>query len=150
MKKLQIIALFTMTIGWFPFMWVAIWGSWHREYGLWILFLGLILCLSSALILGQVLTQKALWLNQDELDKEIENFKDAKTKYEKATQKLVRNQLSNDELYWACIKCVELYEYKNQIVDSNRLSKPSEVIEEWFKHNEIKLPYKQNNEKDKN
>jgi len=95
MKKLQIIALFTITIGWFPFMWVAVWGSWHREYGLWILFLGFILCISSALILGQVLTQKALWLNQDELDKEIQKFKDAKAKYDKAALELVKLQSLN-------------------------------------------------------
>jgi hypothetical protein len=86
MKKLQIIALFILTIGWFPFMWIAIWGS--REYAIWILFLGLFLCITSAVILGQVLTQKALWLNQEELDKEVQNFRDAKAKYEKAVQQI--------------------------------------------------------------
>ena len=97
MKKLQIIALFTLTIGWFPFMWIAIWGSWHREYAVWILGLGIILCISSALILTQVLTQKALWLNQEELDKEIEKFRNAKAKYEKATLELVKMQQLNKQ-----------------------------------------------------
>jgi hypothetical protein len=92
MKKLQIIALFTLTIGWFPFMWIAIWGSWNRDYGVWILCLGLILCISSALILANLLTQKALWLNQEEFDKEVQKFRDAKTKYEKATLELVKMQ----------------------------------------------------------
>jgi len=104
MKKLQIIALFTLTIGWFPFMWIAIWGSWNRDYAVWILFLGLFLCITSAVILGQVLTQKALWLNQEELDKEVQNFfkevqkfRDAKAKYEKATLELVKMQQINKQ-----------------------------------------------------
>ena len=97
MKKLQIIALFTLTIGWFPFMWIAVWGSWNREYAVWILCLGIILCISSALILAQVLTQKALWLNQEELDKEIEKFRNAKAKYEKATLELVKMQQLNKQ-----------------------------------------------------
>lgn len=97
MKKLQIIALFALTIGWFPFMWIAIWGSWNRDYAVWILFLGLFLCITSAVILGQVLTQKALWLNQEELDKEIEKFRDAKAKYEKATLELVKMQQLNKQ-----------------------------------------------------
>jgi hypothetical protein len=67
-------------------MWIAIWGS--REYAIWILFLGLFLCITSAVILGQVLTQKALWLNQEELDKEVQNFRDAKANYEKAVQQI--------------------------------------------------------------
>jgi hypothetical protein len=92
MKKLQIIALVTLTIGWFPFMWIAIWGSWNREYAVWILVLGLFLCISSAVILAQVLTQKALWLNQEEFDKEVQKFRDAKAKYEKATLELVKIQ----------------------------------------------------------
>ena len=97
MKKLQIIALFTMTIGWFPFMWIAIWGSWNRDYAVWILFLGLFLCITSAVILGQVLTQKVLWLNQEELDKEVQKFRDAKAKYEKATLELVKMQQINKQ-----------------------------------------------------
>lgn len=92
MKKLQIIALFINVLGWFPFMWIAVWGSWHREYGFLILGLGLILCMSSALILGQILTQKALWLNQEELDKEVQKFKDARGKYEQATLEIVKLQ----------------------------------------------------------
>jgi len=97
MKKLQITALFILTIGWFPFMWIAIWGSWHREYAIWILFLGFFLCITSAVILGQVLTQKALWLKQEELDKEVQNFKDAKAKYEKATLEIVKVQQINEQ-----------------------------------------------------
>ena len=92
MRIIQIIALFTLTIGWFPFMWIVIWGSWHREYAVWILFLGLILCLPSALILGQVVTQKGLWLKQEELDKEVKKFRNAKEKYEKATIEIVKIQ----------------------------------------------------------
>lgn len=97
MKKLQIIALFTLTVGWFPFMWIAVWGSWNRDYAVWILFLGLFLCISSALILAQVLTQKALWLNQEEFDKEVQNFRDAKAKYEKATIEIVKMQQLNKQ-----------------------------------------------------
>lgn len=97
MKKLFITAFFTLTVGWFPFMWIAAWGSWNRDYAVWILFLGLFLCISSTLILSQVLTQKALWLNQEELDKEVQKFRDAKAKYEKATLELVKMQQLNKQ-----------------------------------------------------
>jgi hypothetical protein len=95
MKKLQIIALFTLTIGWFPFMWIAVWGSWHREYAIWVLVLGLFLCIVPSVIIGGVLSNKAFWLNQEELDKEVEKFRNAKTKYEKATLELVKMQQLN-------------------------------------------------------
>lgn len=104
MKKLQIIALFTLTIGWFPFMWIAVWGSWNRDYAV---FLGLFLCIiTSAVILGQILTQKALWLNQEEFDKEVQNFRDAKAKYEKATLEIVKMQQINKIYYQKkCSNC---------------------------------------------
>jgi|LakMenE18May11ns_1017448.scaffolds.fasta_scaffold9592633_2 hypothetical protein len=113
MKKLQIIALFILTIGWFPFMWIAIWGSWHREFAVWVLCLGIILCISSALILAQVLTQKALWLNQEELDKEVQNFRDAKAKYEKATLEIVKVQQINKISYQKkCFNCKDKFTSK--------------------------------------
>jgi hypothetical protein len=92
MKKLQIIALFTLTIGWFPFMWIAIWGSWHREYAIWVLILGLFLCIVPSLIIADLLSNKALWIKQEEFDKELEKFRNAKSKYEKATLELVKMQ----------------------------------------------------------
>lgn len=92
MKKLQIIAVFINVIGWFPFMWIAVWGSWNREYATYILCLGIFLCLSSGLILVHLLTQKALWLKQEEYDKEVQMFRDAKAKYQKATLEIVKLQ----------------------------------------------------------
>ena len=97
MKKLQIIALFTLTIGWFPFMWMAIWGSKHKDYAALIVILGLFLCIFSAVILCFTLNQKALWLNQEEFDKEVKKFRDAKAKYEKATLELVKMQKLNKQ-----------------------------------------------------
>jgi superfamily II DNA or RNA helicase len=94
MKKLQIIALFTLTIGWFPFMWIAIWGSWHREYAVLILVLGLFMCMSSALILGQVFTQKALWLNQEEFDELIDEQKNGP----KTLEEIARGQMTYTEV----------------------------------------------------
>ena len=92
MRRLQIIALFTLTIGWFPFMWIAVWGSWHRDYAMWVLILGFLLCLISGMIVGGLLSKKALWLNQEEYEKEVQKFRDAKEKYEKATLELVKLQ----------------------------------------------------------
>lgn len=42
---------------------------------------------------------------------------------------------TKDELYWACIKCVELYEVENQVIDSKRIKTPSEVVESWLSKN---------------
>jgi len=96
MKKLYGIALSISTIGWFPFMWLSIYGSWNRDAGLWIFCLGLALCLFSGLILVGLLSNKALWLSQDKYNEHIQEFKEAKNIYEKASKKLITRTLEID------------------------------------------------------
>jgi hypothetical protein len=101
MKKLYGIALVISTIGWFPFMWLSIWGSWNREAGMWVLLLGLVLCLFSGIILIGLLNNKALWLSQDKYNEHIQEFKDAKKIYEKASKQLINRALEMDSnLTW--------------------------------------------------
>lgn len=44
-------------------------------------------------------------------------------------------KFTRDEIYWACIKCIELYEVENQIIDSKRIKKPSEIVDYWMDKN---------------
>ena len=96
MKKLYGIALVISTIGWFPFMWLSIWGSWNREAGMWVLLLGLVLCLFSGIILIGLLNNKALWLSQYKYNEHIKEFKDAQKIYEKASKQLINRALEID------------------------------------------------------
>lgn len=92
MKKIQIIALITLMIGWFPFMFVSIYGMHNKDLSLIIMFSGFIICLMSALILTPLFSNKALWLKQDEFDKEKDKFVLARKKYEQATLEFVKKQ----------------------------------------------------------
>jgi hypothetical protein len=77
-------------------MWLSIWGSWNREAGMWVLLLGLVLCLFSGIILIGLLNNKALWLSQDKYNEHIQEFKDAKKIYEKASKQLINRALEID------------------------------------------------------
>jgi hypothetical protein len=48
--------------------------------------------------------------------------------------KEIQKTFTQEELYWACLKCVELYEMENRIPDSRRLKKPSAVVENWLEN----------------
>jgi len=82
-------------------MWIAVWGSWNREVGMWVLLLGLVLCFFSSITLVQLLNNKVLWLSQAKYDEHIQEFKDAKKIYEKASKQLINRALEMDSnLTW--------------------------------------------------
>ena len=89
MRKITLLSVFVLTIGWFPFMWIAVFSSNHKEYVMYALFLGLFLCIPSAIIVASSLSNKALWINQEKLDAEIQSFKEVKKAYEQATKAFV-------------------------------------------------------------
>lgn len=104
MKKLYGIALVISTIGWFPFMWLSVYGSWNRYVGVWVLCLGIMLCMFSGLILCSLLTNRAIWLSQDKYNKHIKDYNDAKKIYEKASKHLINNvnkmlEIDSDKKY---------------------------------------------------
>ena len=92
MKKIQVIALITLILGWFPFMWVCLYGMHHKDLALIIIFSGFSICIISALILVSLFSNKALWVNNEEFDKEKEKFVLARKKYEQATLEFVKKQ----------------------------------------------------------
>ena len=75
------IAFICLTLGWFPFMWVSIYASWHRELGLIVALVGLCLCIFGSMMIIPILKDNDLFNSIDELDK-------AKNKYYEATQRL--------------------------------------------------------------
>ena len=75
------IAFTCLILGWFPFMWLSIYASWHREVGLIVLLVGLCLCLFGSLMILPILKDEDLFKSIDELD-------EARRKYYEATERL--------------------------------------------------------------
>lgn len=90
MKTLFKISFTLLSVGWFIFMWFALWGSRHEQYGIWVFFTGLTICLMGGLCFGSLLSNKGFWLRNDILDREIEAFKKAKDKYLKTEKNLAK------------------------------------------------------------
>ena len=80
-KTFAKIGYYTLLLGWFIFMWIAVWGSWNRVYGAFVLVGGLGCCIFGAFILHDVFRDDELFKTIDELNKE-------KRKYQEATKRL--------------------------------------------------------------
>lgn len=92
MKKLAVISTIILILGWFPFMWISVYGSHHREHSELILFLGIFMCLVGAVGSISIIGSKSFWLNEERIQKEIDKYIVAKKKYEQATLDLVKIQ----------------------------------------------------------
>ena len=90
MKTLFKITFIILSLGWFVFMWFAIWGSKHEEYGIWVFFAGLTICCIGTFSFASLLSNKGFWFRNDILDREIEAFKKAKEQYLKMEKNLAR------------------------------------------------------------
>lgn len=94
MKTIQKIAIITLTLGWFPFMWICAFASTteNKDIVMAVLFTGLFLCLMGSMLSMSIFSNKLFWKKQDEFDKEIEKYWIARKKYEEATNEFVKNQ----------------------------------------------------------
>lgn len=90
MKTLFKITFITLSLGWFAFMWFAMWGSKHEQYGIWVFFAGLTICCLGTFCVGELLSNKGFWLRNSVLDREIEAFKKAKEKYLRMEKQLAK------------------------------------------------------------
>jgi hypothetical protein len=75
------IAFTCLFLGWFPFMWLSIYASWHREVGFIVAIVGLCLCMFGMLMMIPVITY-------DDLFKSIDELNEARRKYVEATERL--------------------------------------------------------------
>lgn len=95
MKTITKIAIITVTIGWFPFMWLCIYGfKQPAETRIIITMIGLFTCLFGSMIsLLGVFGNNSFWLSIKDLDKKREDFITAKKNYELAEKRLTKATL---------------------------------------------------------
>jgi hypothetical protein len=72
-----------LLLGWFPFMWLSIYGSWNREIGVFIAIGGLCLCMFSSMMTLPLLRNNDLFKSIDELEEERMKYHEARKKLEK-------------------------------------------------------------------
>lgn len=95
MKTITRIAIITLTIGWFPFMWVCAFGV-HQsdDVRIGIFMSGLFICLSASMIsLAGVFGNNAFWLSLKGLDEKVKAYDDAKKVYQLAEKRLITTAL---------------------------------------------------------
>jgi len=77
------ISFYSLLLGWFPFMWIAVWVSWNREVGLYVLISGLGFFLWGSMSMIPLLKNEDLFKSIDELEAERERHIEARKKLEK-------------------------------------------------------------------
>jgi len=75
------IAFYSLLLGWFPFMWLSVWGSWNREIGVIVLLVGILICIFGSMMVMPLLKNNDLFKSIDQLDEE-------RAKYYEATKRL--------------------------------------------------------------
>ena len=65
-----------LQLGWFPFMWLSVWGSWNREWGVVVLLVGLLICMLGAISAIPLMQKDDLFKTIDELEKERAELKE--------------------------------------------------------------------------
>lgn len=94
MKTLYKISHTLLLIGWFPFMFISVWGMrLDPNKALIIMFIGFFICICSALAFTQLLSNKGFWLTNKILNNEIEKTRLARANYEKAEKCLINKVL---------------------------------------------------------
>lgn len=88
MKTLFKVLFIINWLGWFPFMWTAIYASRHPEYAFWVVITGLIICLFSVLSFQSFIMNNNFWLKQKELEDRIVEYENAVEYYRNVTKKL--------------------------------------------------------------
>ncbi len=90
MKKTFKISFITLLLGWFPFMFLCLFGMrLDSDYRLLIVLLGFLICCISAMLFAFLIKDRGFWLRKDILDKEISALREAKKQHEEAKRKLI-------------------------------------------------------------
>jgi len=82
------IAFYTLLIGWFPFMWIAAFASWNREFGLFVLFVGMAICGCASLLVLPITENNDLFKSIDQLEEERYKYYEATKRLEKKIKQL--------------------------------------------------------------
>jgi hypothetical protein len=77
------ISFYSLLLGWFPFMWLSVWGSWSRVVGVFVLSFGVILCAFGSMMMLPLLRHEDLFKSIDELEEERMKYHEARKRLEK-------------------------------------------------------------------
>lgn len=86
------LAFYSLLLGWFPFMFLAAWGSWDRERGVIVMLVGLGLCVFGSMMIMPLMRNNDLFKSIDELEEERQRYYQARKKLE---NKIVEISLNN-------------------------------------------------------
>jgi hypothetical protein len=122
MKTIFKITFLATIIGWFPFMFICLWGMWQPyEVRLIICFSGLALCITSVMFFTFFVNNRGFWLRLDVLDKEIEAFRKAKESYKISERVLIKKtlELNNNQKPTSDLKREQIKEFVKRYMQSH-------------------------------
>lgn len=71
-------AIYLLILGWFPFIWLSVYGSWNREIGVIVAAVGIIILISGSMLTMPLLKDEDLFKSIEELEKERALLSDAR------------------------------------------------------------------------
>jgi hypothetical protein len=84
------VSIIVLTIGWFPFMFLCIWGSKNPLVSIISMFIGVIVCLCTSIILNTYLRDEPYWRSMYEIEKLREKYERAVDYYIETRNKLLK------------------------------------------------------------
>lgn len=141
MKTITKIAIITLTIGWFPFMWVCAFGV-HQsdDVRIGIFMSGLFICLVGTMIsLAGVFGNNSFWLSLKGLDEKVKSYDDAKKAYQLAEKRLITTALELER---------DKAKYQNTKEDDTIIHLETCVWQKDIKKRTVKTVYEISSERD--
>jgi hypothetical protein len=81
----------TTLFGWFPFMWLSVWGSYTSSTGAIVAIIGLLMCMFGSLgFLSLMRFNEGFFKSLDELEKEKALYKEERHRLEKKVQEFIK------------------------------------------------------------
>lgn len=90
------ISFYSLLLGWFPFLFFSIWGSWNREIGIYVMIAGLSLCVFGSMTFMPLMRNGDLFKSIDELEEERQRFSEARQKLERKIVEISLNNNTNE------------------------------------------------------
>lgn len=88
-QKIAKISYYSLVFGWFPFMWLCAFASHSSiELRIFIIFLGLFLCLVGSIYLTRIFNNDELFKSIDKLNEEKQFYRDATERLDKKIKEL--------------------------------------------------------------
>ena len=87
-KTLLKTSFYSLLFGWFPFVWLSVWGSTNKEFGIIVSSVGVVLCFVGSMTMLPLLKHEDLFKSIDELEEERMKYYEARKKLEKKIMEL--------------------------------------------------------------